>query len=61
MQKKASSMDEKILEKVQKFMAVETPKIIKEIDEYWAGEIEKLKAELSMSTIRHDYSPMHAS
>ena len=54
-------MDEKILEKVQKFMAVETPKIIKEIDEYWAGEIEKLKAELSMSTIRHDYSPMHAS
>lgn len=60
-QKKARSMDEKILEKVQKFMAVETPKIIKERDEYWVGEIEKLKAELSMRTVRPDYSPMHAS
>lgn len=45
-QKKARCMDEKIREGVEKYMAEETPKIIKERDDFWAAKIEKLKAEL---------------
>ena len=43
-QKKARTMDEKICERVQNFMAEETPKIIKARDAFWAAEMEKLRA-----------------
>lgn len=56
-QKKAKTMDEKISERVQKFMAEETPKIISERDAFWAAEIEKLKAELFKKSGQHDTSP----
>lgn len=48
-QKKARTMDERIQEGVQKFMAVETPRIIKERDAFWAAEIQKIRAELSLT------------
>lgn len=54
--KKARCMDEMIREGVQKFMAEETPKIIKERDAYWAAEMEKLKAEF-LAKAGHGASP----
>lgn len=60
-QKKARTMDEKIHEGVQKFMAEETPKIIKERDVFWAAEMEKLRAELLTKHLEANGSPKHAS
>ena len=60
-QKRAKTMDEKIREGVQKFMAEETPKIIKERDAFWAAEIEKLKIELSRKPVQDEGSPYHIS
>lgn len=68
-QKKARTMDEKIQERVQKFMAEETPKIIKERDAFWAAEMEKLRAEILTKSVEQvltksaeqDGSPKHAS
>ena len=60
-QKRAKTMDEKIREGVQKFMAEETPRIIKERDAFWATEMEKLKIELLKKVVPNEGSPFHAS
>ena len=56
-EKKSRTMEERIREGVQKFMAEETPKIIKQRDAFWAGEMEKLRAELLTKAIQNDGSP----
>lgn len=60
-QKKAKTMEEKILEKVQKIIAEETPKIIKERDDFWTAEIAKMRGELPPKNIRLDGSPIPTS
>ena len=52
--RKNRSIEEKIQEGIQKFMADETNRIIKERDEFWAAEMAKLKEALS---IKIDGSP----
>lgn len=60
-QKKAKTMDEKIREGVQKCMAEETSRIIRERDAFWAAEMQKLKAELLTNPVQHQASPNAAS
>ena len=60
-QKKARTMDEKIQERVQRYLAEETPKIIKERDDFWAAEMEKLRAEILKRLVQQDCTPTHPS
>lgn len=48
-QKKARTIDDRIQEGVKKFVVEETTRIIKERDEFWAAEIEKIRSELRMA------------
>lgn len=56
--KRKRTMDEKIQESVQKFVAEETEKIVKQRDAFWMAEIEKLKGSLSEKITRAEGSPM---
>lgn len=54
---KRKSMEEKIQEGAQKFMAEETSRIIEQRDAFWAPELGKLKAALSGKDIGLEGSP----
>ena len=60
-QKKAKTMDEKIQERVQKYMEEETTKIIKERDAFWVVEIEKVKVGIPTKFVQQDGSPKPVS
>ncbi|KAL8110818.1 hypothetical protein AgCh_026525 [Apium graveolens] len=56
-EKKARTVEERVREAIQKYMAEETPKIIKERDAFWAAEFEKYNAHSSKNGVQHDGSP----
>ncbi|XP_074324045.1 uncharacterized protein LOC141660967 [Apium graveolens] len=56
--KKKRTMDERIQENVQKFVAEETEKIVKQRDAFWMAEVEKLKASFAGKISRTEGSPL---
>lgn len=55
--RKGKSIEEKIQEGIQKYMAEEKDKIIKERDAFWAAEMEKMNAALHAKNVVFDGSP----
>ncbi|KAL8099803.1 hypothetical protein AgCh_032166 [Apium graveolens] len=56
-QRKKRTMDERIQESVQKYLAEETNNIVKQRDAFWTSEIEKLKASFMVKYVRSEGSP----